>query len=349
MGRRALNYFGSDRIYCFVDNYKAGQTLWGKQVLSFDELLRIHHSYEVLLSVHAGISRVLEDQCDKGGIPCKMHADMISHEDYESDPDIRQFENKHKGERCFLIGNGPSLRISDLNRLHEHDEISFGCNSIFMAFDQTEWRPLYYCLTGYADIESKNILANMDVEFKFFGDPDEVCPEDPSGLRGALEQGRGNVYYIRGISLSRPEDRPRFSPDASKALYGGGTVMYKMMQMAVYMGFTKIYLLGVDGNSTTTDTTPDEYVARKLHFYEDDTETIARVIASAVSLPQKASDSMLANAYAQAEQYTRERDIKILNTTRGGIIEAFECVDFDTLFGEAAQRNFHRRNHGSNV
>ena len=31
--------------------------------------------------------------------------------------DIRQFKNKHLGEACFVIGNGPSLTIEDLERL----------------------------------------------------------------------------------------------------------------------------------------------------------------------------------------------------------------------------------------
>lgn len=335
LGRRALNFFGPDRVHCFVDNNKTGQLAWGKRVISFDELLLIHHDYEVLLSVRAGVSKILEEQCNKGGIPCKMHADMISHEDYESKPDIRQFENKHKDKRCFLIGNGPSLRTDDLDQLHDRGEISFGCNDIYKAFDQTAWRPKYYMRTDFADIENKiEILANMDVEHKFFAETEEVYSGDSFVLRNVLGQSRGNVYYIHNIAVSRTDERPRFSPDASRALYGGGTVMYKMMQMAVYMGFVNIYLLGVDGTHSSDDE-PGAYVAKHLHFYDDCVDEIARVRAFATRTTQQASEAMLANAYAQAEEYTREHGIKIYNATRGGILEAFERVDFDSLLRES--------------
>ncbi len=335
LGRRALNFFGPDRVHCFVDNNKAGQTLWGKRVISFDDLLHIHHDYEVLLSVHAGISGFLEEQCNKGGVACKMYADIVSHEDYESKPEIRQFKNKHKGERCFLIGNGPSLRADDLEKLHDYGEISFGCNDIYKIFDQTAWRPTYFMLTDFADIESRmEILANMDVEHKIFAELEEGYHGDSSVLRNVFRQGRGNFYYTHTIpAISRAgDDCTRFSPDASKALYGGVTVMYKMMQMAVYMGFINIYLLGVDGNSTAIDDSPNAYVARKLHFYDDCADEIARVYTIRTRPPKKPSETMLLSVYAQAEKYTREHGIKIYNATRGGILETFERVDFDSLF-----------------
>ena len=45
------------------------------------------------------------------------------------------FGFSHKGERCFLIGNGPSLRISDLEALQENGEITFGCNLVIKIPD----------------------------------------------------------------------------------------------------------------------------------------------------------------------------------------------------------------------
>ena len=57
---------------------------------------------------------------------------------------LSQFRNIHSGKRCFLIGNGPSLRASDLDTLHRAGEITFAFNRIYNIFDQTEWRPTYY-------------------------------------------------------------------------------------------------------------------------------------------------------------------------------------------------------------
>ena len=55
---------------------------------------------------------------------------------------LAALKDKHQGKRAFIIGNGSSLRISDLDRLT--GEITFACNKIYLAFDQTQWRPTYY-------------------------------------------------------------------------------------------------------------------------------------------------------------------------------------------------------------
>ena len=73
--------------------------------------------------------------------------------------DIRKLKNIHQGKRAFFIGNGPSLRISDLELLN--DEITFGCNKIYLAFEQTDWRPTYYSITDRlsAKTNSKTISS----------------------------------------------------------------------------------------------------------------------------------------------------------------------------------------------
>ena len=55
---------------------------------------------------------------------------------------IQSQKNRFSGRRCFVIATGPSLRISDLEMLK--DEITIGVNSIFMAYDKTDFRTNYY-------------------------------------------------------------------------------------------------------------------------------------------------------------------------------------------------------------
>ena len=49
---------------------------------------------------------------------------------------------KYKGQRCFIVGNGPSLNLEDLNKLK--NEKTFAFNRIYYIFDKTEWRPSFY-------------------------------------------------------------------------------------------------------------------------------------------------------------------------------------------------------------
>ena len=56
---------------------------------------------------------------------------------------IEKLKNINQGKRCFIIGNGPSLKIEDLNALVDED--CFACNRIYGLYDKTKWRPKYYC------------------------------------------------------------------------------------------------------------------------------------------------------------------------------------------------------------
>ena len=65
--------------------------------------------------------------------------------------DISVFKDKHFGERCFVIGNGPSLRKEDLERLK--NEYTFGSNDIFMSYDKVDWRASYYVVSDPTEIQ----------------------------------------------------------------------------------------------------------------------------------------------------------------------------------------------------
>ena len=44
--------------------------------------------------------------------------------------------------RAFIVGNGPSLRNTNLDKLI--GEVSFGCNNVHLIYKQTKWRPTHY-------------------------------------------------------------------------------------------------------------------------------------------------------------------------------------------------------------
>ena len=78
------------------------------------------------------------------------------------------------------------------------------------------------------------------------------------------------------------------------------------------MGFKEIYLLGVDCN-----------YKGKLHFYNSDKLEKKMINHN--------EDGMI-KCYRSAKKYADEHGIKIFNATRGGALEVFPRVDFDSLF-----------------
>ena len=224
-------------------------------------------------------------------------------------PAIAKFRNLHNGKRCFIVATGPSLTVSDLNMLKDHNEICFSMNSIYHAFDQTEWRPDYYVMSDYRGFdEYKDLLDTLSVKEKFLSDTSESFWNMPHA---------NNVFRYHQHYEYCSDRLPKFSDDFSIRSYIGTTVTYTCMQLAVYMGFKEIYLLGVDfsygGNCTNK---------KYGHFHKED-ELVAIGFVKQVEL-----------AYRAAEKYTKEHGRKIYNATRGGKLEIFERVNFDLLFSE---------------
>ncbi|MBK8428160.1 MAG: hypothetical protein IPL27_20335 [Lewinellaceae bacterium] len=65
----------------------------------------------------------------------------------------------HKGKRAFIIGNGPSLKQTDLTKLK--NEFTFGMNRFYVFFPELGFTTSYFCSINDLVIEqfSDDILA----------------------------------------------------------------------------------------------------------------------------------------------------------------------------------------------
>lgn len=241
--------------------------------------------------------------------------EALSNEDYER---IRELKDIHKGQRCFIVATGPSLTAADLNLIK--DEITFTMNSGYKAASNTEWHPTYY-----ASVDDKPDNIEM---------LNEVL-EDYNNYKGVFTSSMIPIYDSRLIKL--PIDvssifrmnsilhfinKERFtigpfSLDISQIVYTGKTVLTFAIQIAVYMGFDEIYILGADLDYTGTSS----------HSYltpEDEVENINRVIQSKNMLVQ-------VNEFAKNALAT---GAKIYNCTRGGKMECFERKRLEEVISE---------------
>ncbi len=224
---------------------------------------------------------------------------------------LKSLKDIHNGERCFIIGNGPSLKAHDLDKLK--NEICFGTNGIYEIFEQTEWRPTYYCAQDYKLIRliKKDIKNKIDCE-KFIGLFDF-----------RMNPSIKDAHYFKMVIDNSDPKVIKFSSDMSECCYEGRTITYSAIQIAVYMGFKEIYLLGVDNNYAISFDENGNIVKQaniKNHFSDN------------YKLPVIPNTHLKNYAYEAARKYADEHDIKIYNATRGGKLEVFERVDFDTLF-----------------
>ena len=103
------------------------------------------------------------------------------------------------------------------------------------------------------------------------------------------------------------------------------TVTYVLIQIAVYMGFKEIYLLGVD-HSFSRELLPDGSLKINdgvINYFQSN-------YSKSNDTPARIKHMDL--AYMQARMYCELNGIRICNATRGGKLEIFERVDFDKLF-----------------
>ncbi len=234
-------------------------------------------------------------------------------------PGARKFKDKYKGQRCFIIGNGPSLRAEDLQKLHENHEITFACNKIYNIFDQTDWRPDFYFIFDVWLLKSamKGILNVVPKICSFYNyafcngtimliDSEEIIP-----IYNMPEQPTVNCM-------------PRFSKDISTYHSNGGTVSYTMLQAAYYMGFSEVYLLGLDHYQMSL-----KEAGKINHFYDESKENVYEILPEYV---KENTHIQQFNAHLSARYAFEEDNRKILNATRGGYLEAYERCDFDSLF-----------------
>ncbi len=168
--------------------------------------------------------------------------------------EIKKFKNIHKGERCFITCTGPSLTIEDLESLE--NEYTFGVNSITKAYPLTDWRPTYYVLIdAYAYGET---LKDTDVCGEKF------C-KDSAFLhyRSNPKTRTGNEYFIP-INYSNhwngrmKKGKIKISKNIAVGVYDCFTVTNMAIQIAAYMGFKDIYIIGADAT----------YKLEKTHFIE---------------------------------------------------------------------------------
>ena len=139
------------------------------------------------------------------------------------------YKDKHKGERCVLMGNGPSLNETNLNLLN--NETVIGLNKIYMLFDRVEFRPTY--IVCYVE----SVIEQSQADFLKLDMPLFLSPE---GFRFITPHDKSDVLYFG------EHKQFTFSLDPVKEICGGFTVTYVALQLLFFMGFSKVILIGVD-------------------------------------------------------------------------------------------------------
>jgi hypothetical protein len=225
-----------------------------------------------------------------------------------------QLRNKHQGRRCFVIGNGPSLNVMDLTLLR--NDVTIGCNGLFLHFDKMGWVPTYYTVEDrlVAEDRGRQIAAILGTTKVIPLDLQAQVP-DPDTLW---------INFLREYP-----GFPKFSHDFPARAFWGGTVTYLNIQLAVHLGCNPIYLIGVDHNYKTDFEIKKEggrwtsLEADPNHFHPDYFGKGYRWHDPNVARMEQ--------CYLHAKSECDRLGITIINATAGGRLEVFPREDYHRL------------------
>ena len=225
---------------------------------------------------------------------------------------LSRYKDIHKGQKCFIIGTGPSINLEDIDKLRKFS--TFGVNTLYKYFEKTGWNTSYYCIIDpntYSNIKSD--LYNNHVENIFFS-VNRIRKTNSSSNYVPFLLNCESFYRVR---YKGKQPICRFSDE----VFDGASVVYAALQIAVYMGFKDIYLLGVDCNYTL----PKEALhGGDLSYSKDYNYNWT-----------KQTGLTMIEGFKVAKKYADEHGINIYNATRGGMLEVFPRVNLDDVVGGA--------------
>ena len=229
--------------------------------------------------------------------------------------ELKMLKNKYYGNSCFVVATGPSLTLDDLNLIKGF--YSFSCNSILSCFDKTSWRPDFYCISDkeifslYSNLVNESGLQNIFLPT----DLKERFSVGHTGFNRSYSQHIKGIYYKTFKNIVFPSKRPdKFFNDAT-------SVTFFCIQIAVYLGFTSIYLLGQDCNYSTASLHSD--VAKSKY----------------TGMVNKNAGNGMIECFDNYHSFYRKKGIKIINCTRGGMLEVFPRKSLEEVIEKLKDKN----------
>jgi len=241
---------------------------------------------------------------------------------------LGKLHGAYAGQRCFIMGNGPSLNQMDLNLFS--NEYVWGANRCYLLFDRIQWRPKFYVSVDKRVVPDNaseiNALSRRMPETQFFF---------PVSFRyKRILKSASNVYWYDEVPYSE-ENLPysMFSTNAAEFIYVVRTVTVAMLQLAVYFGFSPIYLIGCDTSYKVPETVKYENEdPQLLTSTEDDPNHFSPAYFGKNKKWHAPHVESMIFHYAQAKKICDEENIKVINATVGGNMEIFPRFNYLDLF-----------------
>lgn len=244
-------------------------------------------------------------------------------------PENQKLHKLHKGKRCFILGTGPSVKTQNLSPLKS--EICFALNTFYLHPQYAEITPEYHVFSGLAnhphissevgweylqelEMKTGNATLFLNLDDKLFIQENDLFKK------------RDLFYFCNAHNWELLDE---LGIDLTRTIYAGLNVAVTTIQLAIYMGFEQIYLLGLDHNWLFNK--PEDG-----HFYAMDEGIIEKNYAIRYRQSRNMRSAFEGHArlwlqYEKLNILAEKENISIYNATRGGWLDVFKRVEYDSL------------------
>jgi len=184
-------------------------------------------------------------------------------------------------------------------------------NRIYLAFPEMGFQTSYYLCINDLVIEqcAAEILALPMPKFLSWHSREWLKPTE-------------NLFFLQTTYTGI-----KFAKDIRKRLWEGATVTYIAMQVAFYLGFQKVVLIGVDHNYTTQGKPNSTVVSQG-----DDPNHFNPGYFGKGFRWQLPDLKVNEQSYQLARQVYAQAGREVVDATIGGKLRVFNRIEYDSLF-----------------
>ena len=231
----------------------------------------------------------------------------------ESIKRLAAMKDMHKGKRAFIIGTGPSLRKTDLNKIK--NEITFGLNRSYVAFAEWGFSTTYLCVTN--DL----VVGQFVDDINALTIPKFIAWRSHRHFNLQLPITQLPTFVYTSYT------GPHFATDIRGRVWEGATVTNLALQVAFHLGIEQAILIGVDHNFASKGEANKTVVSQgddpnhfMPNYFGKDTKW---------QLPDLDTSEI---GYVFAREAYRKAGRQVVDATIGGKLTIFPKVDYNSLF-----------------
>ncbi|MDI9880065.1 6-hydroxymethylpterin diphosphokinase MptE-like protein [Flectobacillus longus] len=240
----------------------------------------------------------------------KLKFDLLINQYFGNFQKIKKLKDIHKGKKCVILCNGPSLNNVDFEILKDSNVITIGLNKINLLFERTTFRPDYIaCVNPFVLEQNKDFFSTTSIPLFL-----DFAAFKQAGIKYKDFNKNSQLHLLHSSTL-----HGRFAGDISSSICQGSTVTYVALQLAFHFGFHEVTLVGCD-HSFATKGTPNKTIKLESH---DNNHFDPNYFSTKDNwqLPDLLSSEY---HYQVARETYMNAGRKIFNSTDGGLLEIFE-------------------------